>query len=350
MLLLQCRGRWGDAAVGSAADIWDSFRSFPQTIQTAPSQRLAPVGAVPKLHLFTFDSDPSPNCALACNAKFQGLRLNVLGLDYKKHSPFMFGQRLCFDCGEEDLTFVKLRYMQAVVENLELTGKKVGERISENDLILFVDSFDVLLQKSAEEMVAMYLEKAPEQNQIIFNSEVCCFPLANKEFTRREGTSSHCAGWGMASDKMFFDPTSNSYLQGKELCSFFQARAGPGRHKFLNSGVYMGPARLVRELLREVDRILSTRFAVSAKSSRANEPGNSGKFDQLLVQLVQVEAPRIGITVNDDASVFMRLQQPSDADDFERPLCEPGHFRDGTPPAFIKYVQLCCGPNCIFCL
>lgn len=86
---------------------------------------------------------------------------------------------------------------------------------ADDDLFCFVDAFDVLVAAPLTEMVAAYRALAP--GRLLFGAEMGCWPV---------------------------------YAPYDEYCPRFESQTPPQRYRFLNSGGYMGPCGLLRDLVR----------------------------------------------------------------------------------------------------
>merc|ERR1719313_2453869 len=252
-----------------------------------------------RLHFFTFsDTLPHPGlCVLAQGIQELGGILRVLGLSKKpgylliqSHSP--------------TLKFIML---QEVIE-YELSIK----RIAPDDLMIFVDGHDVLLQRPLSELLEAY-ERWPDSPYLI-SGESNCWPWPHTD-------PSH-GDWdpGMA-----VNPNStwivNRYLKlgVKDFCRVVDRR---GPYPYPNIGTSMGPVGRVLEVLKRNNRIV------------IDEDMN----DQGAMWLVILRhAVELNIEIDQNAEVFLNMLQYKPGD-LEREPCVDDWFAPtegkahGVPP------------------
>mmetsp|Transcript_152606 Transcript_152606/g.292238 ORF Transcript_152606/g.292238 Transcript_152606/m.292238 type:complete len:440 (-) Transcript_152606:64-1383(-) len=242
-----------------------------------------------KVHLYTFsDTLPHPGlCVLAeATAELGGI-LRVLGLSKKpgylliqSHSP--------------TLKFIML---QEVVEYEMSIG-----RIAADDLMIFVDGHDVLLQRPLADLLAAY-ERWPGSPYLI-SGEKNCWPWPHSEPIHGKWDP----GMAVNPNKTW---VVNKYLQlgVRDFCRVV-ARRGP--YPYPNIGTSMGPVWRMLEVLKRNNRIV------------LEEDMN----DQGAMWLVILRhAVELHIEIDQNAEVFMNMLQ-YEPGELEREPCVPGWFAD----------------------
>lgn len=245
-----------------------------------------------KVHLFTFsDTLPHPGlCVLAEATAELGGVLRVLGLSKKpgylliqSHSP--------------TLKFIML---QEVVEYEVNIG-----RIAADDLMIFVDGHDVMLQRPLADLVASY-ERWPDSPYLI-SGEKNCWPWPHSEPIHGKWDP----GMAVNPNKTW---VVNKYLKigVRDFCRVV-ARRGP--YPYPNIGTSMGPVWRMLEVLKRNNRIV------------LEEDMN----DQGAMWLVILRhAVELHIEIDQNAEVFMNMLQ-YERGELEREPCEAGWFVNSRP-------------------
>lgn len=240
-----------------------------------------------RVHLYTFsDTVPHPGlCALAEATSELGGTLRVIGLSKRpgyilihSHSPTL-----------------KFLMLQEVVEYEVSVG-----RVAEDDLMIFVDGHDVLLQRPLAELVKAY-ERWPGSPYLI-SGEKNCWPWPHSH-------PSH----GKWDPGMEVDPNS-TWAVGRWLqltaMDFCRVVARRGPYRYPNIGLSMGPVLRVLEVLRRNNRIV------------LDEDVN----DQGAMWLVILRhSAELHIEIDQNAEVFMNMLE-YEPGDLEREPCGEDWF------------------------
>jgi len=199
-------------------------------------------------------------------------------------------------------------------------------------LILYVDAFDVLLQRPISDVRGAYCEQQWEVNlerllfrhqggtiqterdaeadlarssahwvhaegiheeRLIFAAEENCYPFPNY-WWRGEHDDGPLGGAykHQESAQRVFDMGDGRKLHGDELC-FEQERFARGERRFLNSGGVIGRARHLREFLR-----LTTKLIADGEA-----------MDQATFQLALLRNPSLGV-LDHGARIFLGMHVP----------------------------------------
>mmetsp|Transcript_56673 Transcript_56673/g.122005 ORF Transcript_56673/g.122005 Transcript_56673/m.122005 type:complete len:416 (+) Transcript_56673:92-1339(+) len=240
-----------------------------------------------RIHLYTFsDTVPHPGlCVLAEATSELGGVLRVIGLSKRpgyilihSHSPTL-----------------KFLMLQEVVEYEMSVG-----RIAADDLMLFADGHDVLLQRPLAELVEAY-ERFPGSPYLI-SGEKNCWPWPHSD-------PSH-GGWDPG---MEVDPNKtwevHRWLQLGPM-DFCRAVVQRGPYRYPNIGLSMGPVERVLEVLRRNNRIV------------LDEDVN----DQGAMWLVILRhAVELNIEIDQNAEVFLNMLEYKPGE-LEREPCDSSWF------------------------
>jgi len=245
-----------------------------------------------RVHFYTFsDTIPHPGlCALAEATSELGGVLRVIGLSKRpgyilihSHSPTL-----------------KFLMLQEVVEYEVSVG-----RVREDDLMIFADGHDTLLQRPIAHILAAYERFAG--SPFLISGEKNCWPWPHTH-------ESH-GKWdpGMAIDpNTTFQVHKWLQLSAIEFCRAIPER---GPYRYPNIGLSMGPVFRVLEVLRRNNRIV------------LDEDVN----DQGAMWLVIIRhAEELNIEIDQNAEVFLNMLQYQPGD-LEREPCADDYFRPGLP-------------------
>ncbi|CAE7396432.1 unnamed protein product [Symbiodinium sp. CCMP2592] len=250
-----------------------------------------------QVHFYTFsDTIPHPGlCVLAEAASELGGVLRVMGLSKRpgyilihSHSPTL-----------------KFLMLQEVLE-YEVSKR----RIASDDLVIFADGHDVLLQQPLADIVAAY-SRWPGSPYLI-SGERNCWPWPHTD-------PSHGA-WDLTDRASFGNVswTVNRWIKfaPQDFCRMIRA---DGPYPFPNIGLSMGPVSRVIEVLRRNNKIVL--------EEDVNDQG-------AMWLVIMRHALELNIQIDQHAEVFMSMLQYK-AGELEREPCGHGWFRGpgarGTP-------------------
>lgn len=253
--------------------------------------------ALRQVHFYTFsDTIPHPGlCVLAEAASELGGVLRVMGLSKRpgyilihSHSPTL-----------------KFLMLQEVLEYEVSKG-----RIASDDLVIFADGHDVLLQQPLADIVAAY-SRWPGSPYLI-SGERNCWPWPHTD-------PSHGA-WDLTDRASFGNVswTINRWIKfaPQDFCRMIRA---DGPYPFPNIGLSMGPVSRVIEVLRRNNKIVL--------EEDVNDQG-------AMWLVIMRHALELNIQIDQHAEVFMNMLQYR-AGELEREPCGDGWFRGpgarGTP-------------------
>ena len=213
----------------------------------------------------------------------------------------------------------RLRYLESSLLDDRLSSTSAEEAplgLRDDDLLVYVDGFDVLLQRQVAELPAAYSRAlaaagAPE-GSVLVSGEVHCWPWPNPD--------EHKAHWISATDYMpnaSFRLGDGKRLQGMQVCDALR-RASPGHWPYPNSGSWMAPVRSARQLI------------VTLRGMLLEGHYHDQAMLGLLLLQRRSEAPPIAVDAN--ASIFA-TQFAYEAARWQRPACLADYFDDqGRPP------------------
>ena len=302
-----------------------------------------------KVHIFTYANLRSNGlCMLASTIQHFGHTLNVMGFDKsdtmfdgtrsvkeqcvctpleqptpsssnfldKMISPFTGkkpAEQNC-TCTEVPISAImkKYRWMTYMVEHHDGLG------ISENDLVMFVDGFDLVAQNPIEPAKEIFKKVMKGRRGVLFSGEKNCFPF---DVQKKRG-----GGWGWmhgrricVQQRVSKDP---EMIDGNQLCRVMSCKAPTkGPYQWINSGAYMGDVLSLQSFFKAAKRL---------------EIDYDMHDDQAIAQLVQVTFPRINVVTDTHSQVWFSLQNFDKGDvpriDEKREVCLPNYLIDGKPP------------------
>mmetsp|Transcript_67486 Transcript_67486/g.158338 ORF Transcript_67486/g.158338 Transcript_67486/m.158338 type:complete len:403 (-) Transcript_67486:34-1242(-) len=253
--------------------------------------------ALRQVHFYTFsDTIPHPGlCVLAEAASELGGVLRVMGLSKRpgyilihSHSPTL-----------------KFLMLQEVLE-YEVSQR----RIASDDLVIFADGHDVLLQQPLADIVAAY-SRWPGSPYLI-SGERNCWPWPHTDPAHGAWDLTDRASFGNVSW------TVNRWIKfaPQDFCRMIRA---DGPYPFPNIGLSMGPVSRVIEVLRRNNKIVL--------EEDVNDQG-------AMWLVIMRHALELNIQIDQHAEVFMSMLQYK-AGELEREPCGHGWFRGpgarGTP-------------------
>lgn len=160
----------------------------------------------PRLRVLSFDTSKSWKAFyLLRTAEANGLHVEMLGReDFKQN--FAWGQNMG--------------------QKANAVRSFLNSKVQDNELVLFVDAWDVMVLGNEEEIWERYdaLRKATNRT-VFFNAEMGCDPVDER--------------WCPVEER-----AGNEYLQSRGL----DGRASPG-HRFLNSGAWIALGRAAKQML-----------------------------------------------------------------------------------------------------
>ncbi|CAE8592439.1 unnamed protein product, partial [Polarella glacialis] len=255
-----------------------------------------------RVHFYTFsDTIPHPGiCSLAeATAEF-GSRLRVIGLSKRpgyilihSHSPTL-----------------KFLAFQEVLEYEISVG-----RIASDDLVIFADGHDVLVQRPLADIVAAY-ERWPGSPYLI-SGERNCWPWPHSDSSQ--------GSWDLGGVHENQTWVINRWMRigPKDFCRMI---VGNGPYKYPNIGLSMGPASRFVEVLKRVNQLVL--------EEDVNDQG-------AMWLVIFRHALELNIEVDQHAEVFLSMLE-YEPGELEREPCEEDWFSgqldsskmpDGSPAA-----------------
>ncbi|ETV92774.1 hypothetical protein H310_13001 [Aphanomyces invadans] len=287
-----------------------------------------PARFVPRqLRVLTLADNPRPEICLTATSVFQaGMVLQVLAWD---HSTEFFDHTSCGDpCkpnAEGDFRVgqqKKVHWLSHFFEH--------NTDLHDDDLILFTDAWDVVIQRDLREITNVFLAQTNHDRGVVFNGEPGC----GDSFTLP----------GMYGDQLrhgsFAVQLESTYparmIQGDNMCNMIAAKTSmnslsKGPNWSLGSGGMLGDVRSVRAFLRRVNQVHAEQLD---KYSRHESP-----FffygDQIAFQLAYVRFPEINVKVDTSGDIFFVTSffvTPGDLDHFSlHGGCDDAYFAHNTP-------------------
>ena len=273
-----------------------------------------------------------------------GAPLYVLGLSGRRSPRASEAGRWSIErksiSGTDPGKLKKLWFLGALLERASPLGMR------EDDLLLFVDAFDVLVQRrldalpeafsafvraSSREAGATADEAALDPEAVAVLCEHNCWPWPQPELEGSAAGTRRPRGVSMGYMRnATFDVLAASELastlerrrlrrrlvRSEGMCAALRARARPGTWLHPNSGVYLSTLRGTRALLERLRQLVML-----------------GHFeDQGMMGLALMQHPRGSIRIDSNASLFSS-QYGYNAGWWARPACFDDYFDgDGEPP------------------
>uniref|UniRef100_A0A7S4FRH3 PLOD1-3-like GT domain-containing protein n=1 Tax=Eutreptiella gymnastica TaxID=73025 RepID=A0A7S4FRH3_9EUGL len=176
-------------------------------------------------------------------------------------------------------------------------------RAREDELVVFMDAYDVLMQRPAGHLLEAYrrqTQPSPRAPRVIFSADTQCWPF-NNNYTIRT--------------RVPWDPDA------LPVCSRFAARAS-GPFKYLNSGIFMAPVKDLRDMYS------------------AAQYWNAEVDDQALLALTALQSSHIAWDAT--AAMFLPLVPSNQYVKrhrrriTERGFCTADYFQNGVPAKVIS--------------
>ncbi|OQR95484.1 hypothetical protein THRCLA_07820 [Thraustotheca clavata] len=301
----------------------------PTTTNPSPSPRTPPTEPAPfkpkRIHFLTLADDDRPEVCLVGSILYQsGHILQILAWN---HSTRFFDNTTCgvqcganegndFRVGQQKKTHWLHHYIMHT------------NHLDDDDVILFTDSYDVIIQADVNELPNLFLKQTKDRRGIIFNSE----PTCGDSFTLGGDYGDHLrnAVFGV----QLYTNTPVKSVLGWHMCEQIEAKSiassvGDGPNKFLGSGGFIGDVKTVREFLQRVKM-------VHKKQQDAFESGASPFFfygDQISFQLAYVLYPELNAQVDRNGEIFFVVSSGVHFGIFENFLpnfgCTDNYFSNG---------------------
>jgi hypothetical protein len=238
-----------------------------------------------RTHLFSFADSPKQQvCLLAAGAAQYGYEVNMLG--WNKSESFADGT----SCGEP----CKLKHdvMKAHERKIywqhDLTQKYAEYGIHDDDLIVFTDAFDVLIQSDPGRIADLFLQQTRNRRGVVFNGE----PTIGSSFLLT-GDYGDRLRRGQYEVRLATDQSPRN-VSGNDLWKLMAAKtlmtaASNGPFFGLNSGIFVGDPVSLRTFFEHV---------LEVKKTMTDTRG-----DQILYQVAYVRYPELNMVVDTAASI-----------------------------------------------
>jgi hypothetical protein len=295
------------------------------TIRMVPSQDQSPEssskGFIPRtLHVFSFADDVHPGvCHIASAVLQAGVPLRMLGWN---HSARFFDHTSCGARCDANLEHSHRLGQEKKVEWLHhLSGNYQKQGILPDDLILFTDAFDVIIQRPVTDVLKIFPLLTNHQKGIVLNGEPVCgdsFLLDSKYGKRLRRRNFEF--------KLNEDQDVRT-IQGKDMCGLMASKTQSvsfhkGPNWSLGSGGFVGDPESLKLFFR---RLLSVR------SQMVEYQG-----DQILFQLTYLRYPEINMFIDVAADLFLVMSPLIGNDDLEKfdaEGCTEAFMNDTRPSA-----------------
>lgn len=193
------------------------------------------------------------------------------------------------DSKDKGVFMRKFEWTSYLVNHAESAG------IGKDDLVMFVDGFDVVAQNPIEGVKAAYETLLGGKRGIVFSGEKNCFPF--------DAWDKGGWGWFHGKDVCVHQRVGGrgpQIVDGKFLCALMTCDAPTkGPYKWLNSGGYVGDVTSLKAFF-EASNILSKYYNIND--------------DQAIAQLVQLTFPSLNIVTDSSAEIWFAFQNFKDGD------------------------------------
>ncbi|RHY38468.1 hypothetical protein DYB30_008077 [Aphanomyces astaci] len=226
----------------------------PIVVEPPFSAPESPTGFIPRpLRVLTLADNPRAVeiCLTASSVYQSGMVLQVLAWD---HSTEFFDHSSCGGPCSKANTDGDFRVGQQKKVHWLTHYFEHNADLHDDDLILFTDAWDVVIQRDLRELTAVFLAQTNHQRGVIFNGEPGC----GDSFTLP----------GMYGDQLrhgaFTVQLDSSYpertIQGDNMCNMIAAKTSmnslsKGPNWSLGSGGILGDVQSVRAFLRRVNQV-----------------------------------------------------------------------------------------------
>jgi hypothetical protein len=196
-------------------------------------------------------------------------------------------------------------------------------KLDDDDLVLFTDAWDVVVQASLAPLPELFLKQTRGQRGIIFNSEPVCGDSFTLPIPYGDKLRSH---WF---DVRLREDDAIQVVIGTKMCNEIKKKSelssiGTGPNLYLGSGGFLGDVKTVRAFLRRVKQVHSKQQALydSGKSNLAFEG------DQISFQLAYVLYPELNAMVDRNGEIFFVTSDGVKKDSFEHFNMQEGCSKD----------------------
>lgn len=280
-----------------------------------------------KIHVLTYaDSVTEDLCYLAASTESAGAGLHVIGLSRSRQLPWERELEPQIEDGQHDV-FIKTMWLMW----------EAMKRFPEDDLVVYVDAFDVLFQRPVAYISATYerlarasLERrgAAEKKEeyarrdwpVLFAGTKQCHPFMSGQIRPDILSADRLSGGGSYhGERRYACGDSDKTILGREVCDALQSRSarrdlfasGSSESKFIfpTPGNYVGPVGAVRRVLGHLLALHRASFEMD---------------NQALLAIMLLCNRSEGI-IDTAAEIFYDLSDFHETD-VERPLCEDGYF------------------------
>ena len=194
---------------------------------------------------------------------------------------------------------------------------EVSRNFQENQLYLFVDGFDVIIQRDLHHLAIEFREYARRRR---ISSEVLLIVMGEKNCWPWPKTTERGSPRGVSMQYMrnkSIRLLNNSLIESSDVCGTFEKEKGDW--KYPNSGVFMGSGTAIKQL-------------ASCYAHHLND----GHFeDQAIMGLCIIQYPK-QILIDVDSSLFLS-HYAYNKKLFSRTACDPHYLNErGYPPSQLK--------------
>ena len=266
-----------------------------------------------RLHVFTFNDKDGGLCGLAGSAAHFGRLQQVHVLGFKGSMAYFDGTPC--RCEKMNSLMRKIFWMEHIAKTHGTNVSMVGK----DDLLMFVDGFDVIVQSDMRtEVVRLFKKIMKGRRGVLFQGEKNCFPF-DKVRKRGGGWESFWGNPLCVHTSVDEEPRVVDFRDTCEIMSRLAPTEGP--YRWINSGGYVG----------DPVSLLAFFKGLAETMQRVKFPD-----DQAQAQLVQMLFPRINVKVDSSAEIWFSFQNFDDGDvpriNATTERCDADYILDGMPP------------------
>jgi hypothetical protein len=265
-------------------------------------------------------------CLLGASLQKYGIQLNVLGWNQSIH--FADGTSCTSDGCEVAEEDSPQSHARKIFWQHNLSQKYQEYGIHDDDLILFMDAYDVLMLSDPTRLTELYLRHTRNKRGIVFNGEPTCgnsFLLWGSYGKLLRGQKYQV--------QLRVDEEPRIFT-GHEMCTVMMSKTlmnsvSNGPFFGLNSGLFIGDAKSLQQFFA---KIMEVRATINFEYHG----------DQFLYQLAYLRYPEINILIDTDASLFYTfsyLFRPGDVTGILFDKCSKNFLQGKKNKVIVRYTH-----------